>query len=236
MKRHLAWIIPVVLIVALGFTAKSYFKAIGIADAAAAESTRLIREGALLAQDTVRMSRDLESLDATHALQRRADSIRIAALDEQNVRLTANFDSLVVADRSNAEDVEAALSALEAELDPRHLPALRLVTRAYDTRILGLSSQVSVALERIDVVTEQRDVARGDADREREGRLASDALRAGLSAVIVQKDAVIASKDVEIGSLRNAVAPGFFTRLAQNAKLVAITSAISAGLTFAATR
>ena len=236
LKRNLGWIAGLALVIALAFTARALAESIGKADAAAAESARLDTIVRATQASAALLTEALGDIDAANALRAREDSIRIVELAGENTVLAAQFDSLVAADSVHAEGVEAALSDLMAQLDEEDLPPLRRLTGLYETRLMGFRSQVSTLVDQVRVVTEERDIARADADRERRGRAASDVLVVGLRTQITAQAATIDSRDVEIGNLRNAVVPGFFLRLKQEAELVALVATVSAGITLLLTR
>ncbi len=225
-KIHpVAWIALIVIVVG-GGTALQVAVAMERANAAAAESARLDTVLKGLEADTARFGLALIASDEAKALQFKKDSVKLVALSAKNTALQSTFDALVAADSVHAEGVGLAVTAMEDVLDEEHLPVLRRLTGAYETRILGLSSQVSVQQERIVAVIEERDIARADAEGERESRKAADVMLAGLRATIDVQAQVVRSKDVEIDALRTAVAPGFFTRMTQNVKLVAVTATV----------
>lgn len=230
-KLPWGWIVPLVLIVALALTARAYASAMGVADAAAIESARLDSIVRVTQAQAAQLTQSLGQIDAANLIRAQQDSVRIGELEDQNTVLVAQFDSLVTEDAILAEGVDDAVSDLASRLDEVDMPALRRVTGAYETRLMGFRSQVSVLIDQVRVVTMERDISREDADRARTGRSAADALVAGLRTTITVQASTIDSRDVEISSLRNAVAPSFFTRLGQNIGLVTVTAAIAAGLT-----
>ena len=236
MKSILGWAIPVVLIVVLGFTVRAYASALGRADAARTESTRLTVELGVIEADTVRLSQLLTESDVERDRRAREDSIRIAVLDAEAVVLAANFDALVSADSVHAEGVEVALTALTERLAPEDLPSLRTLTDAYETRLVGLGSQVQVQQDLVTAERAENEILRGQIESERTARSAADALLDGLRGQVFTLGQIVDSKDVEIAALRDAVAPGFITNLFRNAKLVSITAAVSATLTFVLTQ
>ena len=226
------WIIPVLLIVALGFTVRAYAGALGRADAAAERVEELEVERAAIAESNVFLQKTLAAADSGKAEQARADSARIAELALETEELERTVRDLAADDRQHAEDVEAALSALEARLSPVDVPALRRLRGAYETRLTGISDQVVALSGVVEAKDERIGLLEGELNSERLARWAADQFIVGLRFELGVQDEIVLVQAVEISALRDAVVPGFFSRLRQNAELVLGTAALAGVVTF----
>ena len=226
------WIVPVLLIAALGFTVRAYAGALARADAAAERVEQLEVARDAIAESNAALAAALAAADSSKAAQARADSIRIAELALETEELERTVRDLAADDLRNAESVEAALSDLEAELAPGGVPALRQLTRAYETRITGLSDQVVALTGIVDLKDEEIKLLGVDLGLERFARSAADQLLLGLRSELHVQGQILTAQGIEIDALRDAVAPGFFLRLWQNAELVAGVGVVTGVVTY----
>ena len=222
------WIIQVLLIAALAFVAKSYAGALGRADAADALTiqlaVRLMEEG----DSTAVLEEALADADSSKAAKARADSVRVAELEVENEELERTVRDLAAADRRNAEGVDVALTALAAMLAPEAMPALRKLTGAYGARITGLSEQLVALAGIVELRDERIEIVEGELADEQFARGLADGVISGLRGELITQAEIVESQAVEIDELRDAVAPGFFQRLGQNAEL-ALGAAVFGG-------
>lgn len=223
------WIIPVLLILALGFTVRAYAGALGRADAAADRVEELEGERDAIAESNAGLEEALAAADSSKAAQARADSVRLAELALETEELERTVRDLAHDDRRNAESVEAALRDLEALLVPVAIPALRRLQGAYETRIVGFSDQIVTLTDILEGKNEHIELLEGDLRREKAARSAADQLLAGIRSELLVQGELVQAQAIEIDALRNAVAPGFFSRLWQNAE-VAIGAAAFGGV------
>ncbi|MDK1102510.1 MAG: hypothetical protein QGD93_02635 [Actinomycetota bacterium] len=229
------WIIPVILIAALAFAARSYAGALGRADAADALTIKLADRLAEEGDSTETLEHALADADSDKAALARVNAARIAALALENEELERTVRDLAAADRRNAEGVDVALTALAAMLAPEAMPALRKLTGAYETRITGLSDQLVALAGIVELRDERIEILEGELAAERFARGLADGVSSGLRGELVTQAEIVDSQAVEIDELRDAVAPGFFKRLGQNAGLAAGASAFGAAVVFLAT-
>ena len=229
------WIVPVLLIAALGFTVRAYTGALARADAAAERVEELKVVRASLAESNATLAAALADADSSKAEQARVDSIRIAELALETEELERTVRDLAAADSIAAESVEAALRDLEVELAPEALPALRRLTSAYEARITGISDQVVVLTGIVDLKDEEIRLLGVDLGLEKFARSAADQLLDGLRSELLVQGKVVNAQAIEIDALRDAVAPGFFLRLWQNAELAGAVAAAAAAVTYLAT-
>ena len=229
------WIVPVLLIAALGFTVRAYAGALGRADAAAERVEELEEDLDSIAESNVDLADDLADADSIKAEQARADSVRIAELALETEELERTVRDLAADDLHHAEGVDSALRDLEAVVAPEALPALRRLTSAYGTRITGLSDQVVALTSIVDLKDEEIELLGVDLGRERFARSAADRLLDGLRSELRVQGQVVNAQAIEIDALRDAVAPGFFRRFWQNAELAGAVAVVAAGVTYLAT-
>ncbi len=229
------WIVPVLLITALGFTVRAYAGALGRADAAAERVEELELERDSIAESNVTLADALADADSSKAERARADSLRIAELALETEELERTVRDLAADDRHNAESVDVALRDLEAELAPEALPVLRRLTSAYETRITGLSDQVVALSTVVDLKDEEIELLGVELGLERFARSAADQLLDGLRSELRVQGAVVNAQAIEINALRDAVAPGFFSRLWQNAELAGAVAVVTVAITYLAT-
>ncbi len=228
------WVVPVLLILALGYAVRAYAGALGRADAEAVRSVELTVELDSIADSNVELQELLADADSSNAVQARADSVRLAELEEETDQLERTIRDLAAEDRQNAEGVDAALRDLGAVLSPGAVPALRQLQSAYEVRITGLSDQVVSLTGIVDAVEEEKEILTAELAAERFARGLADGVASGLRGQIVVLEERDASRVIEIGALRDAVAPSFFTRLGQNAGLAAVVFTFGATLTYLA--
>ena len=228
------WIIQVLLIAALAFVAKSYAGALGRADAADALTiqlaVRLMEEG----DSTAVLEEALADADSSKADLARVGSARIAELEVKNEGLERTVRDLAADDRRNAEGVDAALRDLGAVLSPGALPALNQLTSAYEVRITGLSEQVVALTDIIELRDERIEMVEAELAAERFARGLADGVSSGLRRQLAVQAEIVESQEIEIGALRDAVAPGFFKRLGQNAGLALGAFGFGATITYIA--
>lgn len=222
------WIVPVLLIAALGWTVRARAAALGRADAADARSVDLTVEIDSIADSNVDLQELLADADSSKSAQARADSVRLAELALETEGLKRTVRDLAAEDLQNAEGVDVALRDLGAVFSPGAVPALRQLTSAYEARITGLSDQVVALTDIVAAVEEENEILKVELAAERFARGLADGVSSGLRDQVVVLEERDAARVIEIGALRNAVAPSFFTRLGQNAGL-AIAS-IGAGV------
>ena len=228
------WIVPVLLIAALGFTVRAYAGALGRADAAAERVEELEVERDSIAESNVTLADALADADSSKAERVRADSLRIAELALETEELERTVRDLAADDRHNAESVETALWDLEVELAPEVVPTLRQLQGAYEARITGLSDQVIALTGIVDLRDEEIELLGVELGLERFARSAADQLLDGLRSELCVQGQVVNAQASEIDALRDAVAPGFFLRLWQNAELVAGVAAVTGAVTYLA--
>lgn len=229
------WIVPVLLIAALGFTVRAYAGALGRADAAAERVGELEKVRDSIAESNAALASALADADSSKAERARADSVRIAELALETEELQRTVRDLAADDRHNAESVGAALRDLEAELAPEALPVLRQLTSAYETRITGLSDQVVALTGIVELKDEEIELLGVDLGLERFARSAADRLLDGLRSELRVQGEIVKVQAIEINALRDAVAPGFFSRLWQNAELAVGVAVVAAAVTYLAT-
>jgi hypothetical protein len=222
------WIIPVLLILALGQTVRARSRALGQADAAGALALHLSVRLADIEDSNESYAEALAHADSSNAVQARADSIRIAELERETEELERTVRDLAADDRRNAEGVDAALRDLGAVLPPEALPALRGLTSAWETRVSGLSDQVVALTGIVEVKDEEIEILKVELAAERFARGLADRVASGLHRQIDVLEERDAARVIEIDALRDAVAPGFLVRLWQNAEL-AVGAAVFGG-------
>ncbi len=213
------WIVPVLLILALGQAVRARAAALGVADAAADRAAELVLERDSIADANEDLTGELASRDTTKDSLAAADSIRFAELDQENEELERELRNLALQDAQAAEDVDDALRDLGAVLAPEAMPALRELQGAYQARITGLSGQIVALTDRLENEEEENEDLRAELGAERFARSAADELLAGLRVEVVVLGEINDTQSIEIDALREAVAPGFLTRLGQNAGL-----------------
>ncbi len=233
--KALRWIAPVLVIVALAFAARAFAGALGRADAEAVRSAELTVELDSIADSNVELQELLEDADSSNAAQARADSVRLAELQLETEELERTVRELAAEDARNAEGVDAALRDLGAVLAPSAVPALRQLQGAYEVRITGLSDQVVALTGIVDVRDEEIVILKAELASERFARGLADGVASGLRDQVVVLEERDASRVIEIGALRDAVAPGFFTRLGQNAGLAIGAAVFGGSLVYLAT-
>ena len=214
------WIVPVLVIVALGSAVRAYAGALGRADAAADRVEKLEVELALIEDSNESLEEALADADSSKAVQARADSLRLAELAFETEELERTVRDLAAEDRRNAEGVNVALRDLGAVLLPGAVPALRQLTGAYETRITGLSDQVVALTGIVAAKDENIEILEAELGAERFARSAADELLRGLRVELRLQVEIIETQEIEIGALRDAVAPGFLLRFFQNIELV----------------
>ncbi len=222
------WIVPVLLIVALGSAVRARATALGQADAAGALALQLSVRLGEAADSTEALEELLAVADSSKAEQARTDSVRIAELAIETEELERTVRDLAAEDVQNAEGVDVALRDLGAVLAPSAVPALRQLQGAYEARISGLSDQVVTLTSIVDAKDEEIEILTVELAAERFARGLADGVTSGLRDQIVVLEERDAARVIEIGALRDAVAPSFFTRLGQNAGL-AIGAAVFGG-------
>ncbi len=229
------WIVPVLLIVALGWTVRSRAAALGKADAAGVVAARLSIQLTDVQDSTVVLEEALADADSSNAAQARADSVRIAELDQETEELERTVRDLAAEDLQNAEGVDVALRDLGAVLAPSAVPALRRLTSAHEARVAGLSGQI-VALDSIvGKMDEKIVIIEAELAAERFARGLADGVSSRLRDQVVVLEERDAARVSEIGALRDAVAPSFFTRLGQNAGLAIGAAVFGGSLVYLAT-
>ncbi len=217
------WIIPVAVIAFLLWRVTLVFAGlIDEANDARDNTLRLQAEIIALEEDTVRFSQAKDSTDAATALADSAAAVERAELAADNEALEGTIRTLSAQDAVNEEDVDVALRDLGAVLNPEAVPALRVYTAAWQTRVAGLQAIIvvddSVKMNLRTKIT----VVEGERDRALDRESAANVLLDGLRPLIVQKDSIIASQVIEIGALRSAVAPGFIQRILQMPEVAAV--------------
>lgn len=192
------------------------------ANDAARHTRELERNIVALEQDTARFSQAKDSTAAAHAI---ADSLSLEERDElagRNEALEGTIRDLAAADSVNEESVDVALRDLGAVITPEALPALRAYTAAWVTRLAGFQTRIVISDSVMANLRTEIVVVEGQRDRAIERETAANVLLDGLRPLLVQKDSIIVSKDVEIGALRAAVAPGFIRRIMQMPEVAAV--------------
>lgn len=217
------WIIPVAVIAFLLWRVTLVFAGlIDEANDARDNTLRLQAEIIALEEDTVRFSQAKDSTDAATALADSAAAVERAELAADNEALEGTIRTLSAQDAVNEEDVDVALRDLGAVLNPEAVPALRVYTAAWQTRVAGLQAIIVVDDSvKMNLRTEIT-VVEGERDRALDRESAANVLLDGLRPLIVQKDSIIASQVIEIGALRSAVAPGFIQRILQMPEVAAV--------------
>ncbi|KKL65890.1 hypothetical protein LCGC14_2150440 [marine sediment metagenome] len=229
------WIVPVLLILALGHTVRARARALGQADAAGALALQLSVRLGEVEDSNESLEEALADADSMKAAQARSDSVRIAALARETEQLERTVRDLAAADLRNAESVGAALRDLEAVLPREALPALRGLTGAYETRISGLSDQVVALTANVAAVEEEKEILAAELAAERFARGLADGVNSGLRRQVVVLEERDEARVVEIDALRDAVAPGFLVRLWQNAELAVGAAVFGGSLVYLAT-
>ena len=227
------WIVPVLVIVALGSAVRSY-GALGRADAAADRVAELAVRLEEVEDSNGFLEEALADADSTKAEQARSDSVRIAELASETEELERTVRDLAAEDLRNAEGVDVALRDLGAVLSPGAVPALRQLTSAYEARITGLSGQVVALTGIVDAKDEEIEILEAELGAERFARSAADELLRGLRVECRVCGELVGAQVIEIDALRDAVAPGFFLRIWQNAGLAAGAVALGATLMYLA--
>lgn len=222
------WIVPVLLIVVLAFAARAYAGALGRADAAADRADELTVELALVEDSNESYEQALADADSAKLVRTWAAVLRIVELDRETKALERTVRDLAAADVQNAEGVDAALRDLGAVLSPGAVPALRQLQDAYEVQLSGRSDQIVALTDHVAAVEEEKEILVVELAAERFARGLADVVASGLRGQIVVLEERDVARVIEIGSLRDAVAPSFFTRLGQNAGL-AIGSAVFGG-------
>ena len=197
---------------------------------------RLQTEIVELERDTVRFSRARDSTATATAI---ADSLSVEERDElarRNEGLEGTIRELTVQDAVNEESVDGALRDLGAVLNPGAVPALRAYTAAWQTRLGGFQSRIVISDSLMANLRTEIVVVEGQRDRAIERESAADVLLAGLRPLIVQKDSIIASQVIEIGALRDLVAPSFIKRIMQMPEVALAGAVIGAGVVLLAIR
>ncbi len=229
------WIIPVLAILVLGFAVRSYAGALGRADAAGvlndSLAVRLMEEE----DSTAILELALADADSSKAELARAGAARVAELEIENEELERTVRDLAAADSANAEGVGVALRDLRAALSPEALPALRQLTSAYEVRITGLSDQVVALTGIVELRDERIEIIEAELAAERFARGLGDGVSSGLRNELKIQAELVDSQEIEIGALRDAVVPGFFLRLWQNAELAVVASVFGGAVVFLAT-
>ncbi len=210
------WIVPVFVVTFLLWRVTLVFAGL-IDEANDARDNTLRLEAAIVAleEDTVRSSQAKDSTEAAHAALDSAAAVARDELAGRNEELEGTIRDLIVQDEVNEESVDVALRDLGAVLNPEAVPALRVYTLAWQTRLGGLQDRIVfsdsiLANFRTDIV-----VVEGQRDRSIERESAANVLLDGLRPLLVQKDSIIGSQNIEIGALRAAVVPGFIQRIMQ---------------------
>ncbi len=236
MSRQLPWkwIVPVLGIAALAFAAKSYAGALGRADAEHARRDSLAVRFVAEQDLTAALEEALADADSSKAELGRAHSVQLAELALKNEELERTVRDLAAADSANAEGVNVALYDLTGVLAPEALPALRRLTSAYGARITGLSDQVVALTDIVGVRDERIELLEAELAAERFARGLADGVSSGLRSQLKVQAELVDSQEIEIGALRDAVAPGFFTRLGQNAGLAVGSFAFGATVAYIA--
>ncbi len=222
------WIVPVLLILALGQAVRARAAALGRADAADARAVELTVELESIADSNVDLQELLADADSSNAELVRAGDVRIAELGLENERLERTVRDLAADDVQNAEDVDVALRDLGAVLAPSAVPALRQLTGAYEARITGLSDQVVALTDLNDAKDEEIEILEAELASERFARGLADGVASGLRNQIVVLEERDEARVLEIDALRDAVAPAFLLRIWQNVELV--VGALGAGV------
>ena len=124
--------------------------------------------------------------------------------------------------------MEAAVRDVGAVRSPGALPALNQLTSAYEVRLTGLSDQVVALTGIIELRDERIEIVEGELADEQFARGLADGVISGLRGELITQAEIVESQAVEIDELRDAVAPGFFQRLGQNAEL-ALGAAVFGG-------
>ncbi len=228
------WIIPILVIAALAFAAKSYAGALGRADAAGALTLQLAVRFAEEQDSTAALEDALAEADASKAEQARAHSVQLAELALENEELERTVRDLAAADSANAEGVNVALYDLTVGLAPEALPALRRLVAAYGARFTGLYDQAVTLTGIIELRDERIEILEAELAAERFARGLADGVSSGLRNQLKVQAELVDSQEIEIGALRDAVAPGFFTRLGQNAGLAVGSFAFGATVAYIA--
>ncbi len=229
------WIVPVLLIVALGWTVRASARALGQADAAGALALQLSVRLGEAADSTEELEELLAVADSSKAEQARADSVRLAELALETEALERTVRDLAAEDVRNAEGVGVALRDLGAVIAPSAVPALRRLTSAYEVRLTGLSDQVVALTGIVEAVEEEKEILEAELAAERFARGLADGVSSGLRGQVVVLEERDEARVVEIGALRDAVAPSFFTRLGQNVGLAIGAAVFGGAVVFLAT-
>ena len=229
------WIITVLFILAVGSAARARATAVGQADAAGALALQLSLRLGEAEDSTVVLEEALAGADSTKDAQARADSVRLAELALETEGLKRTIRELAAADVQNAEDVNVALRDLGAVLAPSAVPALRRLQGAYQTRITGLSDQIVDLTDIVEAVEEEKEILEAELASERFARGLADGVTSGLRDQVVVLEERDEARVIEIGFLRDAVAPSFFTRLGQNAGLAIGAAVFGGALVYLAT-
>ena len=180
-------------------------EAVGRADAEADNVERLTEQLDVITDDTVRLSRRLADLTATHREGATRDSILIATLRTRTVRYARELGDYRSRDSVNIADMGAAFDAIAARINPEDVPALRVVIAAVNSRVVSLESQVAVQARWLEDTRTELALVITDRDRERVGRRAADELTNGLRITIRSQAAIIDTRARENDALRDAV-------------------------------
>ncbi len=227
MSTEWKWAITVSVIIAIIYALNVYAGAISEANGYR-DQVEALQDTLLLANaDTVRLSAELRAVDEANAVSAKRDSALIRILETRNAALGADLDSLRATERKSVEGLEGALSVLATRLGPEDLPYLRHVVDAQEIVFSTLRDQLAVKDDEIANRIEEIGIVRLALNGAVEGRRAADAFADGLRAQVQVQAQVIETQELEIGSLRSAVVPGFFLRIKQNLELIGLTATVT---------
>jgi len=185
-------------------------------------TARLEAEIVALEEDTVRFSQAKDSTAAAHFILDAVAAVERAELANENEVLEGTIRALVAADSVNEESVDVALRDLGAVINPEAVPALRAYTGAWQMRLAGFQTRIVVSDSIMMNLRSDIEVVEGQRNRALVRETAANVLLDGLRPLLVQKDSIIASQNMEIGALRSAVAPGFIQRILQMPEVAAV--------------
>ncbi len=180
-------------------------KAVGRADAEAAQVKRLTTTLNELAFDTIALSAQVTALDSERRAQYARDSVALATLRSQAEGFARELGDIRSRDSLNVANVEEAFGALFARINPEDRPALHRAVKAVEVRVSGLERQIDVQAQLLVVSAEQYALVITERDSEREGRRAADALLDGVRRQGAQLTMIVDTQAREIEALRDAV-------------------------------
>ena len=227
------WIVPVAVVTFLLWRVTLVFAGLLGEANDARDNTRRLEDAIVeLERDTVRFSQSKDSTEAAHVIADSLAAEELSGLADDNEELEGTIRALATADSVNEESVDEALRDLGAVLNPGAVPALRAYTAAWQTRLMGFQARLVVSGSIITNLRTEIVVSDGERDRAIERESAANVLLSGLRPLLVQKDSIIASQNIEIVALRAAVVPGFIQRIMQMPEVALVGAVVGGAITY----